>query len=136
MKILAINTSRNNFLIQNKKQVEENKKSQNIPIKTNIINLLPGYSQINFTGLIPKANRLTKSDYLISGYIREISKARNFHGDRAVVDLSMGNPDLTPPEKAKQILKEMFQGEPIRLIGIKVDKLTTQEKQQISLNFF
>ena len=39
MKILAINTSRNNFLIQNKKQVEENKKSQNIPIKTNIINL-------------------------------------------------------------------------------------------------
>ena len=28
-------------------------------------------------------------------------------------------------ETAKQILKEMFQGEPIRLIGIKVDKLTT-----------
>ncbi|MCI9246743.1 MAG: DNA polymerase IV [Clostridia bacterium] len=36
-------------------------------------------------------------------------------------------------ETAKQILKEMFQGEPIRLIGIKVDKLTTKERQQISL---
>lgn len=36
-------------------------------------------------------------------------------------------------ETAKQILKEMFKGEPIRLIGIKVDKLTTQEKQQLSL---
>ena len=36
-------------------------------------------------------------------------------------------------EIAKQILKEMFQGEPIRLIGIKVDKLTTKERQQLSL---
>lgn len=36
-------------------------------------------------------------------------------------------------ETAKQILKEMFQGESIRLIGIKVDKLTTKERQQISL---
>ena len=63
-------------------------------------------SMVYFTGLIPRANRLNKSDYLISGYINEISKARKFHGDRAVVDLSMGNPDLTPPEKAKQILKE------------------------------
>lgn len=60
---------------------------------------------INFYGLIPPANRLKKSDYLISNYIKEIGKARNFHGDRAVVDLSMGNPDLTPPEKAKIILK-------------------------------
>ena len=58
-----------------------------------------------FNGLIPKAKRLEKSDYLISEYIAEIGKARNFHGDRAIIDLSMGNPDLTPPEKAKQILK-------------------------------
>ena len=36
-------------------------------------------------------------------------------------------------ETAKQILKEMFQGEPIRLIGVKVDKLVTREKQQLSL---
>lgn len=36
-------------------------------------------------------------------------------------------------EIAKQILKEMFLGEPIRLIGVKVDKLTTKEKQQLSL---
>lgn len=36
-------------------------------------------------------------------------------------------------ETAKRILKEMYKGEEIRLIGIKVDKLTTKEKQQISL---
>ena len=36
-------------------------------------------------------------------------------------------------EIAKQILEEMFEQEPIRLIGIKVDKLTTKEKQQLSL---
>ncbi len=36
-------------------------------------------------------------------------------------------------ETAKQILEEMYKGEPIRLIGIKVDKLETQEKQQLSL---
>ena len=63
----------------------------------------PGY--FCFTGLIPAANRLHRSEYLISSYIREISKAREFHGNRAVVDLSMGNPDLTPPEGAKAILK-------------------------------
>lgn len=62
-------------------------------------------SRVVFNGLIPKAKRLEKSDYLISEYIAEIGKARNFHGDRAIIDLSMGNPDLTPPEKAKQILK-------------------------------
>ena len=62
-------------------------------------------SSVYFTGLIPPAKRLQKSDYLISAYIAEIGKARNFHGDRAVVDLSMGNPDLTPPEKSKEILK-------------------------------
>jgi len=65
----------------------------------------PKLSLIYFGGIIPPAKRLMKSDYLISGYISEISKARRFHGDREVVDLSMGNPDLTPPEKAKQILK-------------------------------
>ncbi len=36
-------------------------------------------------------------------------------------------------ETAKQILAEMYKGEPIRLIGVKVDKLETQEKQQLSL---
>ncbi len=61
--------------------------------------------QPNFQGIIPCAKRLQKSDYLISSYISEISKARNFHGDKSVVDLSMGNPDLTPPEMAKKVLK-------------------------------
>lgn len=63
-------------------------------------------SLIYFGGLISPAKRLTNSDYLISAYIKEIGKARYLHGDRAVVDLSMGNPDLTPPEKAKLALKD------------------------------
>lgn len=62
-------------------------------------------SALYFTGIIPPAKRLQKSDYLISAYIAEIGKARNFHGDRAVVDLSMGNPDLPPPNGAKEVLK-------------------------------
>ena len=55
---------------------------------------------------IKPSSRLENSDYKISNYIAEISKARYLHGDRAVVDMSMGNPDLTPPEKAKQALKD------------------------------
>lgn len=66
----------------------------------------PNLSLVYFCGLIPAANRLSKSDYLISEYIREIGKARYLHGDKSVVDLSMGNPDLIPPEKAKEALKE------------------------------
>ena len=66
---------------------------------------LTSINSIAFKGLIPVAQRLKNSDYLISGYIREIGKARDFHGVRAVVDLSMGNPDLTPPQKAKEILQ-------------------------------
>lgn len=55
---------------------------------------------------IKPASRLETGDYRISKYIAEIGKARYLHGDKAVVDMSMGNPDLTPPEKAKQALKE------------------------------
>lgn len=55
---------------------------------------------------IKPAKRLGEADYKISRYISEIGKARYLHGDRLVVDMSMGNPDLTPPEKAKQALKE------------------------------
>ena len=102
MKINAIN------LFQTRQQKTNNQKSHNN--NTNPIFSTPqipsNLSMVYFAGLIPRANRLNKSDYLISGYINEINKARRFHGDRAVVDLSMGNPDLTPPEKAKQILKE------------------------------
>lgn len=54
---------------------------------------------------IEPAKRLQNSDYKISSYIAEIGKARRFYGDRAVVDMSMGNPDLTPPEKSKAALK-------------------------------
>lgn len=55
---------------------------------------------------IKPSDRLEHSDYKISRYIAEISKARYLHGDKAVVDMSMGNPDLTPPEKSKQALKD------------------------------
>ena len=70
------------------------------------IKVSPNLSMIYFGSIIPPAKRLSKSDYLISSYIREIGKARNFHGDKSVVDLSMGNPDLTPPEKAKTGFKK------------------------------
>lgn len=76
------------------------------PIRQELTNIPSNFGMIYFSGIIPRANRLNKSDYLISGYIAEIAKARRFHGDKIVVDLSMGNPDLTPPEKAKQILQE------------------------------
>lgn len=36
-------------------------------------------------------------------------------------------------ETAKQILQEMYRGEQVRLIGVKVDKLTTKAMQQLSL---
>ncbi len=36
-------------------------------------------------------------------------------------------------ETAKEVLKELYKGQPIRLIGIKVDKLTSPTAQQISL---
>lgn len=99
MKILPINLYTTH--IQSKKFDKENSR---IPMTKNVTwnSFLP----TNFSGLIPRAKRLEKSDYLIAGYIAEIRKARNLHGDRAIVDLSMGNPDLTPPEKAKQILKD------------------------------
>lgn len=93
----------------------ENKTKQSNPIqfakKNNYSNMdLPRISAklalVSFCGNIKRADRLNKSDYLISSYISEIGKARYLHGDRAVIDLSMGNPDLTPPEKAKQALKD------------------------------
>lgn len=94
MRISPINTSiRIDTRINKKDIVEREKNTQEYH-----------YNPV-FYGIIPPAKRLQNSEYLISGYIREIGKARNFHGDRAIVDLSMGNPDLTPPEKAKQMLK-------------------------------
>lgn len=60
---------------------------------------------VYFGGHIPPAKRLGKSNYVISEYIKEIGKARWLYGDKAVIDLSMGNPDLTPPKKAQEALK-------------------------------
>ena len=36
-------------------------------------------------------------------------------------------------ETAKEVLKELYKGEPVRLIGVRVDKLTSPETEQISL---
>lgn len=103
MRILQIagpgNTERN--YISNRKQNDFRCKCC---AETTQPNLNKSYC-LPFHGVILTAKRLNRSDYLISGYIKEIGKARNFHGDRLVVDLSMGNPDLTPPERAKEILK-------------------------------
>ncbi|MCM1264763.1 MAG: aminotransferase class I/II-fold pyridoxal phosphate-dependent enzyme [Candidatus Gastranaerophilales bacterium] len=101
MKIYAINNTTNNKISQRNNTTKEIKSKQNT-----VPNYPVGISMLYFTGLIPRAKRLEKSDYLISGYISEIAKARRLHGDKEVVDLSMGNPDLTPPEKSKQALKD------------------------------
>lgn len=104
MKIYPIKTT------QEKRYISQNKTNsakQTLNISTHTLpNLSAQLAQVYFCGLIPPARRLTESNYLISKYIREIGKARYLHGDRAVIDLSMGNPDLTPPEKAKQALRE------------------------------
>lgn len=104
MKILPITIVESNKTRNNTNKPKINHQEQ---IVSNPQTKVPAnLSQVYFCGLIPRANRLAKSDYLISSYIAEISKARRFHGDRAIVDLSMGNPDLTPPQKAKQVLQE------------------------------
>jgi len=54
--------------------------------------------------IIP-AKRLSQSNYAISAYINEINKARWLYGDKSVVDMAMGNPDLLPPERAREALK-------------------------------
>jgi len=103
MKIYEINrfNTKNTSITKNESNFNKIRSFENVLVTPSPVK----YNYLAFTGLIPSANRLKKSDYLISSYIKEIGKARNFHGDRAVVDLSMGNPDLTPPEKAKEILK-------------------------------
>lgn len=61
---------------------------------------------ISFYGLnIKPAARLFKSDYGTPKYIEEIFKARSFYGDREIIELGMGNPDILPPENARKTLK-------------------------------
>lgn len=62
---------------------------------------------IAFYGLnIKPAARLLKSDYGTPKYIAEIFKARSFYGDREIIELGMGNPDILPPEGARKTLKK------------------------------
>lgn len=93
----------NNRHKTNKKLIKNNENLSANVIKLGNIN--SKFAMVHFGANIVPARRLCKSNYVISEYIKEISKARWFHGDRAVIDLSMGNPDLTPPEKAKEALK-------------------------------
>lgn len=55
---------------------------------------------------IKPADRIGKSNYLIAEYIAEISKARYLHGDRMVVDMSMGNPDIVPAKSVQETLRQ------------------------------
>ena len=105
MKIYAINQLKNNQ--QNSLKTHVNKEQSLTTLSENKsgTKVSPNLSLVYFGSLIKPAERLAKSEYLISAYIREIGKARYLHGNKSVVDLSMGNPDLTPPEKAKQMLK-------------------------------
>lgn len=60
---------------------------------------------VAFYGLnIKPAARLSKSDLATPEYMAEIFKARSFYGDRAVIELGMGNPDILPPESAKKMM--------------------------------
>lgn len=73
-----------------------------------IINLsyMPSYG-VFFAGLnIKPAKRLIMSDYGTPKYIEEIFKARSLYGDREVVELGMGNPDILPPETARKTFKK------------------------------
>lgn len=110
MKIYALNTLKNYQQISPLKTFENNNTpASNIysnQQENTSVKIPSSLSRIYFTGPIPPAKRLMKSEYLISEYIKEIGKARYLHGDRLTVDMSMGNPDLTPPEKAKQALKD------------------------------
>lgn len=107
MKITSINTWKSiNPIYNNNSKVDKSPKKASSVEAFDRCKISPRFSLVYFGSLITPAKRLTKSDYLISAYIKEIGKARYLHGDRAVVDLSMGNPDLTPPEKAKLALKD------------------------------
>lgn len=104
MKIYSIKTTQKQpYLYQNKfSNAKQPTNGSSYPLP----NINTKLAQIYFCGKIPPAGRILESNYLISKYIKEIGKARYLHGDRAVIDLSMGNPDLTPPEKARQALRE------------------------------
>lgn len=105
MKINALNNYKLYSL--NKNQREKEQKSQTVYGKAfSLPSVSSKLALVSFYGKIKPAERLQKSDYKIASYISEISKARYFYGNSAVVDLSMGNPDLTPPEMAKKALRE------------------------------
>lgn len=55
---------------------------------------------------IKPAARLFKSDYGTPKYIEEIFNARSLYGDREIIELGMGNPDILPPESARKTLKK------------------------------
>lgn len=103
MKILAVNeipriNQQNSTIFINK---NNNSNSRNVK------GIHLSYSNaVAFYGLnIKPAQRLSKSDFATPKYIAEIFKARNFYGDRAVIELGMGNPDILPPESARITMK-------------------------------
>lgn len=108
MNIMRISPT-SNFNIQNFSQVQNRNKTEKQTVNNTVKKTVSRASLpyfVSFYGEIKPANRLNSSPFLISKYIEEISKARDFHGNKSVVDMSMGNPDLLPPEKAKETLRK------------------------------
>lgn len=95
--ILSVKQKNNEYKIQ---KVKSNQIKQ-------CFQTMPNYSNcIAFYGLnIKPAARLFKSDYGTPQYIEEIFKARTLFGDREITELGMGNPDILPPESARETLK-------------------------------
>ena len=86
------------------------KNRQISPITNQKASQMPQLNYANslaFFGLnIKPAARLLKSDYGTPKYIEEIFKARNFYGDRTIIELGMGNPDILPPASARKTMKK------------------------------
>lgn len=109
MNTITLFNSPNIFL-----KADRNKfKNQNKAISPKVTNQaefkLPNFNNyrlIYFNGTIKPAQRLSNSDYKTAGYINEINRARSLYGDREVIELGMGNPDILPPEVARTALKK------------------------------
>lgn len=103
MKILAVNKTPS-LHITNK--LETNKSKSTLPSTQTETKSCNYSNYLAFCGFnIKPASRLFKSDYGTPKYIEEIFKARSFYGDREIIELGMGNPDILPPESARKTLK-------------------------------
>ncbi|MBS4759578.1 MAG: aminotransferase class I/II-fold pyridoxal phosphate-dependent enzyme [Clostridium sp.] len=109
MRILQLNSivSAKAAAYSERNRITKEKRNVPSPLDTNVtLKVDSRLALVSFYGKIKPAERLQKSNYKIPEYIGEISKARYFYGNSSVVDLSMGNPDIIPPKKARKVLKD------------------------------